>query len=203
MTSTLEPTTQVTACELSSTEILLWLLWLQVDLTVWTVATATWSQDIKLSSPWGCPALHFLLLLVLVRLEFFLFAAILRTSPSSSSEEGSELGMLIPDAVIATIVFWFCAIRLLICLFWVAMADLSQNWCQHNHQPWGFASVGRSSCVWKCTSGSYCACIPLCTWGILALLWAVRRIAGWSWVTGKWASASGTLHRNCGSCVIC
>ncbi len=78
-----------------------------MDLTVWTGATAMRLQDIILLFPLGCLAFHFFLLLVLVRLEYFVFAAILRSSPLSSPEEGSDLGMSMPYAVMAAIIFSF------------------------------------------------------------------------------------------------
>ncbi len=92
-------------------------------LNSWTGATATQSQDIDLLFPWGRLALHFLLLFVLVKLEFFLLATILQSPSFSLPEEGLDSGISMLDAMRATIIFLFWAVRLLICLFWVTTAD--------------------------------------------------------------------------------
>ncbi len=67
--------------------------------------------------PWGHLALHFFLLLVLVRFDFFLLSTILQSSPSSLSEEGSESGISMPEVMRAMIIFLFWAVRLLIYYF--------------------------------------------------------------------------------------
>ncbi len=110
----------MSACDYISTNILIWLLWLQVELTVQSV----WSQSMGKRLPWGCLAPQdFLFLLVLVRLKFLLFAAVLQSSSPSSSKEGSDLGTLMPKATRAAIIFWFWAVRLLIWLLCDFTAD--------------------------------------------------------------------------------
>ncbi len=63
MTRTLELVTQLSACDANSTEILVWLLWLQVDLTVWTNCNTVMGN--KTAIPLGPPGPSFFPLICL------------------------------------------------------------------------------------------------------------------------------------------